>query len=58
MSNKKVLNELFSPDLLGRMHNIDIVLEFKLCKPKGLSTYETSLKSVVCNVKYQLQVTY
>ena len=31
MSNKNVVNEFFSPDLLGRMHNIDIVSEFKLC---------------------------
>ena len=31
MSNKNVVNEFFSPDLLGRMHNIDIVLESKLC---------------------------
>ena len=36
-----MVNEFFNPDLLGRMHIIDIVLEFKLFKIKTVSMQKT-----------------
>ena len=41
-----MVNEFFNPDLLGRMHIIDIVLEFKLFKIKTVSMQKKTFQTI------------